>query len=266
MPSPFPGMDPYLEAPDLWPDVHHLLISTSVEQLQPRLLSRGYYAAIEVRVWIEFPERSVYPDVSLLKRRPARPKRPEKTKVLVADEPVRLPLRSVERREAYLQVHDVASRSLVTGIEFLSPSNKARTEARTLYKKKRAEFIQGGVNLVEVDLLRAGRPLLRLPRSVTHHRSRNSRYLINIVRPASREYEYYPVSLRQRLPRSLVPLRLGEVDEVLDLQDVLRRAYEVGAYATRIDYNGPPDPPLVGDDAAWAQDLLAKARSRTPTP
>jgi hypothetical protein len=27
MPSPFPGMDPYLEAPELWPDVHHRLIS-----------------------------------------------------------------------------------------------------------------------------------------------------------------------------------------------------------------------------------------------
>ena len=22
MPSPFPGMDPYLESPDIWPDFH----------------------------------------------------------------------------------------------------------------------------------------------------------------------------------------------------------------------------------------------------
>ncbi|MCK4452049.1 MAG: DUF4058 family protein [Anaerolineae bacterium] len=27
MPSPFPGMDPYLEYPVRWPDVHHSLIT-----------------------------------------------------------------------------------------------------------------------------------------------------------------------------------------------------------------------------------------------
>src|SRR5438874_11797542 len=40
MPSPFPGMDPYLETPNLWPDVHHELISQIRSALNPALLPR----------------------------------------------------------------------------------------------------------------------------------------------------------------------------------------------------------------------------------
>ncbi|MEQ8961940.1 MAG: DUF4058 family protein, partial [Coleofasciculus sp. C2-GNP5-27] len=35
MPSPFPGMNPYLENPELWPEVHHWLITAIAESLNP---------------------------------------------------------------------------------------------------------------------------------------------------------------------------------------------------------------------------------------
>ena len=51
MPSPFPGMDPYLEEPGLWPDVHHNLITFAARFLTQQLRPK-YYARVEERVYI----------------------------------------------------------------------------------------------------------------------------------------------------------------------------------------------------------------------
>jgi hypothetical protein len=48
MPSPFPGMDPYLEAPDIWPDFHDALAGEISSELN-RTLPRPYYARLEMR-------------------------------------------------------------------------------------------------------------------------------------------------------------------------------------------------------------------------
>ena len=37
MPIPFPGMNPYLEHPDLWPEVHQKLMAALAETLQTQL-------------------------------------------------------------------------------------------------------------------------------------------------------------------------------------------------------------------------------------
>ena len=50
MPSPFPGMNPYLESPELWPEVHSRLIVAIADILDPQLLPK-YRAAIERRVY-----------------------------------------------------------------------------------------------------------------------------------------------------------------------------------------------------------------------
>ena len=52
----FPGMDPYLESPLLWPGVHTSLIVYFRDQLQPLLRPR-YLATIEERVYLERPAR-----------------------------------------------------------------------------------------------------------------------------------------------------------------------------------------------------------------
>jgi len=48
MATPFPGMDPYLERSDVWPDVHNRLIVALADYLAPRVRPR-YYVSIEQR-------------------------------------------------------------------------------------------------------------------------------------------------------------------------------------------------------------------------
>lgn len=60
MPSPFPGMDPYLESPHLWPDVHHGLITEIQHFLNPRLRP-NYFARVELRVYIVSDEANERP-------------------------------------------------------------------------------------------------------------------------------------------------------------------------------------------------------------
>ena len=43
MPSPFPGMNPYLEYPDRWPTVHNRLIVALADLLTPQLLPKYYW-------------------------------------------------------------------------------------------------------------------------------------------------------------------------------------------------------------------------------
>src|SRR5918911_963129 len=68
----FPGMDPYLEEPALWPGVHAALIVYARDHLQPQVRPR-YIAAIEERVYLEGPDRPIIPDVRLQQHRPAAP-------------------------------------------------------------------------------------------------------------------------------------------------------------------------------------------------
>ena len=67
MPSPFPGVDPYLEHPNLWPEVHHWLISEIARFLSPQLRPK-YRVAVELRMYETSGENSVLvglPDVTI---------------------------------------------------------------------------------------------------------------------------------------------------------------------------------------------------------
>lgn len=254
MPSPFPGMDPYLERPDDWRGVHHHLISSVAQDLQQQLNARGYYVDIESRVWMEEYERAIFPDAAVLRRTggfdPAGP-----AGTLLADPPLRVERLRDEMHEDYLEIHEIGSQSLVTGIEVVSPSNKADHKARRLYLKKRKELAARRVNLVEIDLLRGGRDLVQVPKSALDGAPPDS-YWISISRSGTRAYEFYALTVRDRLPRVAIPLKPGEADAVLDLAAAVRRAYEAGAYAIRIDYDRDPIPPLSASNADWARGLI----------
>jgi hypothetical protein len=266
MTSPFPGMDPYLEDPALWQDVHHWLISASASQLQHQLNPRGYFAAVESRIWVEDQHHSLYPDVSVLRSRPES--RSGEPGILVAEQPVpsHIVWRKVQRREPFLQIFDSASRQLITTIEYISPSNKDRTQARRQYIQKRKEFRQGGVSLVEIDLLRGGRHLVDLPRDLLDGLRAQGCQVINVLRAGSEAGEYYSPSIRQPLPPIGIPLRAGEPDALLRMQSALDRAYQEGAYGLRIDYTRQPIPHLVPADASWADELLVQAGLRPANP
>lgn len=255
MPSPFPGMDPYLENPAIWPSLHQRLITYSADVLQPVLKPR-YHANIGERLYVVPVERSIYPDVSVIQRG-GLPVPAGAASVLVADTPTVLYLTPEEIREPFIEILDLThGGQVVTVIEVLSPANKTPGEGLTLYRQKQKEIIYSSTHLVEIDLLRAGVPTALVPLDLLEP-LQPWHYLVNIRRaPRRGKAEVYAVSLRQRLPRIIIPLTAPDPDAVLDLQAVFERAYENGAYADRIDYSQPPTPPLSPEDATWAATLL----------
>ena len=51
MPSPFPGMDPYLESEQLWPGFHHQLVTCLYQILLPGLVDK-YRARVSQRSYV----------------------------------------------------------------------------------------------------------------------------------------------------------------------------------------------------------------------
>src|SRR5258708_2646531 len=51
MPSPFPGMNPYLEQNDTWEDLHHMFIAHAASSLSGQV-GPHYLVKIEVRIYL----------------------------------------------------------------------------------------------------------------------------------------------------------------------------------------------------------------------
>lgn len=254
MPSPFPGMDPYLEDHALWPDVHSSLITYIREALQPQIRPK-YVARIGERIVLADVGHSYVPDVLLVHplREPAPT--PSVTGAPVADEPHTIAYLDEERHVPYIEIIYRETGDVVTLIEVLSPANKVG-DGRDQYLQKQSELMDTAVNLVEIDLLGYGKDTV-LARNAIITEPSDWRYLINISRgQRRRELEVYAFSLRQRLPRCRIPLRPPDPDAVLDLPAVFDRCYDVGGYDLLVDYSRPPAAPLREEEAAWVANLL----------
>ncbi len=260
MPSPFPGMDPYLEGPLLWSDVHHRLAGQISRQLTPHLSPR-YVARLATRFVTFTPDDQaigiLYPDVDItstqVKERAVATYDPRNdVTVTVPPAPVVLPVVPfIERfRLVTVEIRDVAHNQLVTSIEILSPVNK---QGRGLeeYRTKRETVLSANAHLLEIDLLRQGtRPpfLIGLP---------PSDYFVFLTRAERRDQvETWPISVHDPLPVVPVPLLPGDDDVPLDLGHALGTIYDEARYDLSIDYSQPPVPPLAEDDAAWSRALL----------
>jgi hypothetical protein len=255
-------MDPYLESPVIWPDMHHELISEIRAALNLGLRPR-YVARVELRVYIsddDDPGRSaLVPDVRVETHPKGKgTKKPKVQPVLAVTEPLIVPtLMDEEIEEAFLRIIHVESESLVTVIEVLSPTNKiGGSRGRTSFMAKRHEILNSEVHWVEIDLLRGGVP------SVTNPPLRPSDYRILVSRADQRtRTRYLPVSVRQPLPVIRIPLRGKDPELPLDLGAVFRTLYDRAAYDASVDYRKEPDPPLQGDDAKWAKEFLRARRA-----
>ena len=255
MANPFPGMNPYLESPELWPQVHHLLISSIFESLVPQLLPK-YIVDIEKRVYELSGENSLLvgiPDVTV-QRAPSQTN-PTSSNVAVAALPVtalkvRLPV-PVEFREAYLEVRDTETREVVTVIEVLSPANKRPGKGREMYERKREKVFGSRSHLVEIDLLRSYQPLPVFGNDI------EASYRILVSRANQKPLgDLYLFNLPDMIPQFPLPLRGGDAEPIVDLQGLLNQVYDRAAYDFRIDYTTAPVPPLSEADAAWADSLL----------
>lgn len=253
MPSPFPGMDPYLEFDARWPDLHQRFITYSSELLQPQLEPK-YIARIDERIEMIPFGRAFIPDVMVVEP----PSELSETKVaygsLVADEPQTISVLNEERRVPFIQVVSVASGEVITLIEFLSPVNKTG-QGRDQYFEKQDGILDTPVNFIEIDLL--SRPTTTYARLFDVSSPQDWRYMVSVSRPAKRtRVEVYAIPLRERLPRCKVPLLPEDDDAVLDLPTILARCYQAGGYHMLLDYNKPPPVSLSKAEEEWMEALL----------
>ncbi|VAW31457.1 hypothetical protein MNBD_CHLOROFLEXI01-2943 [hydrothermal vent metagenome] len=254
MPSPFPGMDPYLEARAIWPDVHASLITYIREAIQPEIRPK-YIARIGERVQLASFSQSYVPDVLLVHtlREPAPTL--ETAAPLVADEPQLITMLDEAYREPFIEIIARETGDVVTVIEVLSPANK-EGEGRKQYLQKQTDLLATDVNLVEIDLLSYGKETV-LARNTTITNPADWRYLIDISRGGRRNaLEIYAIPLTNKLPNCRIPLRPPDADVVLDLTAVFNRCYDVGSYDLLIDYSQPPTVPLQENESAWLNTLL----------
>ncbi len=254
MPSPFPGMNPYLEQEDVWHDFHERFVPHLAEVLGLQPQVRGsYIVKIDEHVFIH--ERSAEErqfvgraDVLVAGGRPPAPAQPVGA-LLEAPAFARVPVAVDEERLSFVEIRDRQDRQLVTVIELLSPSNKYAGPDREQYLAKRRQLLHSRAHLIEIDLLRGGPrlPLDDLP---------DCDYCVTVSRMEERpRVGVWPLRLRDRLPVIPVPLRAPDPDARLDLQELLHRVHDGAGYANYI-CTGTPQPRLHPADEAWARQFL----------
>jgi hypothetical protein len=272
---PFPGMNPYLEAPDIWPDFHDRLASMMSEMLNAQL-PEPYYSRLQMRpemgviVGAGTP-RHIVPDVVVARYH----SRPSASQTVAASGGVALTaprtqvtpgidmrVRTDPIRHQFVEIRDtVRNHKLITLIEIVSPSNKRPGPDRRAYETKQREILDSDVNLVEVDLLRGGQRLLPYPDLAEAVHQLACDYLVLINRQRGRlddgiDYTLYPISLRESLPCIPIPLANDDPDIPLDLQMAIQEIARRTLYNRMIDYTRPPEPPLAPEDIPWVHELL----------
>ena len=265
MPSPFPGMDPFLEDPDIFPDFHDRFITHLSESIQSRV-PPPYFAGLGRRAWIEVSERFIGPDVQVVRPGITLPETGAGSTVAVAAQPRTEPLvvhvPHDERSEPLVEVYlgRGSDRRLVTCIELLSLTNKTPGEhGRDLYLRKQREILDSKVHLVEIDLLRAGEHTTAVPRHRLARAAGEFEYHVSIHHFDNLEdYFVYPIRLNEPLPEIAIPLLPGDPPVPLDLQAVFHRTYDAGPYRREIDYQqDAPVPPLSPAWQSWLRNVLA---------
>lgn len=253
-------MDPYLESPDIWPDLHDRLMNIYAEQLSP-LLAPKYTAELHPQIIIERIEddsalsMEAEPDIAIIKPNPFRL---STLTMNIVEDDVPLLLReptSIRTRVVTIEIRRRSDEQLVTAIELLSPVNKRPGPKRQAYLKKRRAYLASHVHLVEIDLLR------KYPRMPLEEKSPRCDYIIMLHNAYDRQFcRVWLRSVRQPLPTLPIPLRRPDPDVPLHLQQAFHTAYDRARYDLRVDYRKPPVPPLAASgDAAWATSLIPPA-------
>lgn len=250
-------MDPYLEAPELWPGVHNALAAEIQAWLNARL-SPEYVAMLEGHVVHEVIEveavRRARPDLGAYRAGPGSAEQAGLTAVampapVMSEIPVDIAVElfSVEIRRAH-------AGTLVTVIEILSPiNNRPGDQAFGEYRRQGRELLRSDVHVLEIDLLRGGQrpPLTRTVPSAP--------YYVTLSRSERRpNVEVWPIQLADRLPIVPIPLVAPDPDVPLDLALLVASVYERGGFGRVLDYaEPPPPPPLSASETAWVATIVA---------
>lgn len=227
MSSPFPGMDPYLESEELWPAFQKQLATVIYQTLFPVLIDR-YRTGVQERTY-------------------------------VTELPLFTSVERHERHEEYIEVRRRSDGRLVTLIDIASPVNKTVAQGRAAYLQTRKAARAQNANVVEIDLVLQGEPLLHYSRDGLPEWD----YAVTVTRTAQPErFEIYSSTLARRLPRFKLPLAPDERDTVLDLQAVFSRAFEEGEFERQIDYRRDLSWRIPESKRAWVSDWLKQMQLR----
>jgi hypothetical protein len=230
-------------------------------------LPRDLQARVEESVCIDLdePRRWFYPDVAVIEL-PEIPSTSASSSVsssavAVADaviaNPTIIPVPSEHPTQRHIEIVDLNSGNrVVTAIELLCPANKQEGSGCIAYGRKQRQYIEAGVNLVEIDFIRAGTFIVAAPEAGIPWQARTP-YIV-CIRRAYRldQAEIISVELEQAVPNFRIPLRHTDADIVLRLQPLLDDCYRRGRYAS-IDYSQPPRPKLDDKAAEWASGLIS---------
>ena len=273
MPSPFPGMDPFLESPQFFADFHDSMIVYSKEVLHT-LLPDHYFAKTRDRVWVEVSTRNIIPDVAVTtilkpRRREADQgnvavMEPESDTAVVVEEETFLS----DEREIFLEIFRLHGddHQLVTSIEILSPANKSNAgRGLELYKQKQHEVLESPVHFIEIDLLRAGIHATSVRRHKVEEQVGPFDYHVCLHRfDQPKKFFVYPFHVTDKLPTIPVPLLPEDGSVSLDLQAVFTRCFEAGSYPREIRYDvNRLRPPLSDELAAWAKSRIEAGSAET---
>lgn len=252
MPSPFPGMNPWLEQDDVWEDFHSRYLPAIAAQLSHGV-GTSYFVKIEQQLYIHessAEERALLgrADVGIAQVRPSQSAQASAGTISAPTYAVIPPVPETTRH-SWIEIRDKRHRSIVTVIELLSPSNKRPGPDRAAYFAKRHQLLNSETHFIEIDFLRGGprMPLEDLPKCD---------YYVMVSRAQDRpRVGLWPIKLREVLPEMPVPLLAGDKPIMVNLQAALNDVYDQSTYQNYI-YEGKPQPPLNPDDLNWATQLL----------
>jgi Protein of unknown function (DUF4058) len=230
MPSPFPGMDPFLEDPAHWPAFHHQFVAALYQCLLPSLVDR-YRARVASRGYT-----------------------------------IELPLFTSIQRDAhaeeYLEIRDRSDGKPVTLLDVVSPANRTTQAGRDAYLATRRRAEHNRVSLIEIDLITQGEPMLDFPRDNLPEYD----CTVTVTRPNTPgRFEIYTATVQKKLPPiRRLPLAIDDNDVALDLQDAFRRAYDLSGLGSAIDYTSdlPPEVKLSDANRHWLDTWLKQQKRR----
>jgi hypothetical protein len=222
-------MDPYLEHPKVWPAFQHQLLACLYQILLPGLVDR-YRARVGNRTY-------------------------------VSEMPLFTSIVREEYTEEFIEIRTRSDNRLVTLLEVVSPANKTTQAGRQAYLDKRREAVVQKAGIVEIDLVLQGKPTLTYSRDGLP----DFDHAVSVTKATAPDrYEIYTATIQKRLPKFKLPLAPDDKDTLLDLQAAFGRAFDLGGFASLIDYKGPPPPDVPLSDAykAWITDLLKQMKLR----
>jgi hypothetical protein len=219
-------MDPYLEDAALWPVFDHQLVTCLYQALLPALVDR-FRARVGQRHY-------------------------------ATEQPLFTSVIREEHHEEYIEILQRKDGRLVTLVDVVSPANRSTDAGRQAYLHKRRDAKIVGANLVELDLVLQGQPMLDYSRENLPEWD----YTITVTRATRPDrYEIWTTTLQKELPRFKLPLA-GDEHAIVDLRSIFAKSYEQGGFTGKIDYTREPPTVLDAQDRIWLDNLLKQHKLR----